>query len=172
MTQLIPVLKKEDIQQKVASLAKRISTDYEGRELVIVGILKGSFIFISDLVRHITIPVKIDFISVSSYGTSTSSSGQPLMNKELKMDINDKDVLLIDDIVDTGLTLSYLVKHLGALGPRTIKVCALVDKSERREKQFKIDYVCHKVQKGFLVGYGLDYAEMYRNLPEIYHLKF
>ncbi|MDD2389287.1 MAG: hypoxanthine phosphoribosyltransferase [Desulfobacterales bacterium] len=171
MVQLIPYLKKEEIENQIVSIAKKISADYSHGDLVIVGILKGCFIFISDLVRHLTVPVQIDFISVSSYGSETDSSGEIRMNKELQLDIKNKDVLLIDDIVDTGLTLSSISEYIRSFGPKSVRRCALIDKSERREKSIALDYVCYKIKEGFLVGYGLDYAEKYRNLPGIYQLK-
>lgn len=172
MTQLIPVLTKEDIENQVISLANKISSDYGDRDIAVIGVLKGSFIFISDLVRHLAVPVEIDFISVSSYGSSASSSGKITIHKELQLDIKDKNVLLIDDIVDTGLTLSFIAEYIRSLGPNSVRLCALIDKSERRTKFIELDYVCHKVKEGFLVGYGLDYDEKYRNLPGIYRLKF
>lgn len=171
MSELIPVLKKDAIARKVTDIARKISSDYKDRELIIVGVLKGSFIFVSDLVRQLTIPVKIDFVSVSSYGSSTSSSGKICLTKEVGLDLKNKDVLIIDDIIDTGLTLAYLVDYMKSFGPKTVKLCIFLDKNERRKVALDADYVCHVVSKGFLVGYGLDYAENYRNLPEIYHLK-
>ncbi|MBN1931590.1 MAG: hypoxanthine phosphoribosyltransferase [Desulfobacterales bacterium] len=171
MPELIPVLTKDAIARKVSDIAHKISSDYKDRELIIIGVLKGSFIFVSDLVRQLTIPVKIDFISASSYGSSTSSSGNIRLTKEIDMDLKDKDVLIVDDIIDTGLTLAYLVDYVKSFGPKTVKVCIFLDKNERRKVEFHADYVCYVVPKGFLVGYGLDCAENYRNLPEIYHLK-
>jgi hypoxanthine phosphoribosyltransferase len=171
MPDLVPVLNKDDITKTVQLLAKRISSEYHGRELVLIAVLKGAFVFLSDLIRQITIPVKIDFIRVSSYGDGTSSSGKIEITKTVDIDIKDKDVLIIEDIVDTGLTLSWLIDYFKSLEPKTVKVCALIDKYERRKCDIDIDYVGHVVDKGFLVGYGLDYAEEYRNLPEIYHLK-
>ncbi|MDM8521825.1 hypoxanthine phosphoribosyltransferase, partial [Desulfococcaceae bacterium HSG8] len=133
--------------------------------------LKGAFIFISDLIRHLTIPVKVDFIRVCSYGSDSSSSGNIRLTKEIEIDIKDKDVLVIEDIVDTGLTLDYIIDYLNSFTPKTVKVCALFDKEERRATEVRIDYAGQVVTEGFLVGYGLDYAEKYRDLPEIYHMK-
>ena len=173
MPEIFPLLKKQDIDNMVSSLAQRISDDYRGRKLVLVGILKGSFVFLSDLMRRLTIPVQVDFICASSYGSSTSTSGNIHLTKKLEIDVKDKDVLIVEDIVDTGLTLSYIIEHIKSFSPKTVKICALLDKPERREAKINIDYSCHVVvQKGFLVGYGLDYAEDYRNLPEICRLKF
>ena len=171
MPEFIPVLRKEEIDQMVAAVAKRISADYRDSELIFVGVLKGAFIFLSDLIRKISIPVKVDFIGASSYGPETFSSENIQLTKKLEVDIKDKDVLVIEDIVDTGLTLAYMVDYLNSFSPRSVKTCALIDKHERRKIQLKLDYVCHRLEKGFCVGYGLDYDGHYRNLPEIYHLK-
>lgn len=171
MRVLVPVLTKNAIDKKVAEVARKISDDYKGKDLVLVGILKGAFVFMSDLMRCLTVPVKLDFVCASSYGTGTTTSGNIKLTKELGLDIKGKDVLIIEDIVDTGLTLAYIIDYLESFGPASVKVCALLDKRERRKVEIKIDYSCHVVGEGFLVGYGLDYAEEYRNLPEIYHLK-
>lgn len=172
MPELIPVLRKDEIDSKVAEVARRISTDYKNSEPVLVGVLKGAFVFMSDLMRRLTIPVQIDFVCASSYGKGTSTSGNIKLIKELGIDIYEKDVLIVEDIVDTGLTLAYLIEYLKSFGPKSVGVCAMLDKLERRGIDIRIDYSCHVVKEGFLVGYGLDYAENYRNLPEIYHLKF
>ena len=171
MPDLIPVLTKDEIERKISSMARRISYDYKDREPVLVAVLKGAFVFLSDLIRQLTIPVKIDFIRACSYGSNTSSSGNIQLTKGLEIDVKDKDLLIIEDIVDTGLTLSWLVNYLQSFGPESVRVCTLLDKLERRKADIKIDYACHVVERGFLVGYGLDYAEDYRYLPEIYHLK-
>ena len=171
MPELIPVLNKNDIDNMVTRVASKISSDYRDHELILIGVLKGAFVFLSDLVRHLSIPVKLDFIRVCSYGSGVSSSGNIRLTKEIEMDVNNKDVLLVEDIVDTGLTLSYIIDYLKAFNPRTVKVCALIDKHERRNANIKVDYACHEAAEGFLVGYGLDYNENYRNLPCIYHLK-
>lgn len=171
MSELIPVLTKNDIDALVAEIAHRISSDYETQELILIGILKGAFVFLSDLVRRLRIPVKIDFIRVSSYGSSAESSGKIHLSKDIEIDIKNKNVLLIEDIVDTGLTLKYLIDYLKTYHPKTVKVCTLIDKHERREVNVEIDYTCHVVTEGFLVGYGLDYNENYRYLPGVYNLK-
>ncbi len=170
--EMIPVLTKEEIHQKVVSLARQISADYQNDPLLLIAVLKGAFIFLSDLVRQLTIPVEIDFIQLSSYGQSDSSCGEVLFHSDISSDIKDKNIVIVEDIIDTGLTMTKLVEHLQALGPKSVKVCTLIDKYERREIAFKADYICHTVKDGFLVGYGLDYAERYRNLPAIYDLKF
>ena len=171
MPELIPVLKKDDIEHMVVQVASRISSDYQERELVLIGVLKGAYVFLSDLARQMSIPAQVDFIGISSYGADTSSSGKIRLTKDIDINIKNKDVLIIEDIVDTGLTLSYIVEYLESFSPKTIKVCALIDKRERRKSKVKIDYACHLTDEGFLVGYGLDYSEDYRNLPDIYHLK-
>lgn len=155
----------------VKELAGKISKDYSGRELVIVGVLNGVVFFFADLVRRITIPSKIDFIRAASYGSDTSSTGSVRLTKDLELPIEDKSVIVVEDIVDTGLTLSKIVEVLRERGPESIKICALIDKLERRDKEVTIDYCGFQVPEGFLVGYGLDYDEQYRCLPDIYTLR-
>jgi hypoxanthine phosphoribosyltransferase len=171
MAELIPVLTQNDIDTLVAAMARRISSDYQDRDLVLIGVLKGAFVFISDLVRQLSIPVKIDFIRVLSYGSGHSSSGNIQLTKDIETDIKNKDVLIIEDIVDTGLTLKYLIDYLKTYHPKTVRACTLLDKHERREVDVKIDYIGHTVTEGFLVGYGLDYDEDFRYLPGIFHLQ-
>lgn len=171
MPEFILVLGKDEIDKRVSVVAEKISTDYWDHDLVLVGVLNGAFVFLSDLIRRISIPVKIDFLGASSYGSNTFSSGNIHLTKELEIDIREKDVLVIEDIVDTGLTLLHIIDYLKSFGPQTIKVCSLLDKRERRRADVKVDYACHVIQNGFCVGYGLDYAGDYRNLPDIYHLK-
>ena len=171
MPDLVPVLKTDEIQRIVSELGQKISSDYQGRELILVGVLKGAFIFLSDLIRQLTIPVKIDFIRAASYGDGTSTSGKIQLTKEIEIDIKGKDVIMVEDIVDTGLTLNYILEHVKSFGPRSVRVCALLDKIERRQSGIVVDYAGYQVPKGFLVGYGLDYAEEYRHLPAIYHLQ-
>ncbi|MBT8352328.1 MAG: hypoxanthine phosphoribosyltransferase [Deltaproteobacteria bacterium] len=171
MPEFIPVLKKDEINKLVIDVASKISSDYMDRELVIIGVLKGAFVFLSDLIRNLTIPVKVDFVGVSSYKNRTSSSGKIQITKSLEVNIENKNVLVVEDIIDSGLTSAWLVDYLKSFKPKTVTVCTLIDKRERRETQTQIDYACHVVREGFLIGYGLDYAEDYRNLPEIYYLK-
>jgi len=171
MPELIPVISKAEIDEHVAAVAHRISVDYTNRDLVLIGVLKGAFIFLSDLARRLTIPARIDFIGASSYGSGTTSSGKIKITKDIGIDIKDKDVLIVEDIIDTGLTLNYLIEHIKSRGPATVRNCILIDKRERREVTIQTDYTCLTVARGFLVGYGLDYDEDYRNLPAIYHLK-
>lgn len=170
--ELIPVLDRQTIAQLVCDLGAEISKDYKGRTLVLVGVLKGAFIFLSDLVRSLQIPVEIDFIQVASYGSDTASSGDIRLCKTIDVDVRNKDVLLVEDIVDTGLTLQFLVEYLTALKPASLKVCAMIDKHERRQTHATVAYACHRVQEGFLVGYGLDYDQKFRELPDIFHLQF
>lgn len=171
MAELILVLSQEEIEATVANLAEKISADYHSHEPVFIGVLKGAFVFLADLIRHLSIDVKVDFVGLASYGTNRSSSGKVRLTKELEIDIENKDVLIVEDIVDSGLSLTYLVDYLSAFKPRTVRICTMIDKRERRETDIRIDYAAHVTDKGFLVGYGLDHAEIYRNLPAIYHLK-
>jgi hypoxanthine phosphoribosyltransferase len=171
MPEFIPILSKAAIDARVKEIAQRISADYRDRDVILIGILKGAFVFLSDLIRQLTIPVQVDFMSVSSYGNQTSSSGQIKLQKDVGLNLKNKDVLIVEDIVDTGVTLAFLVDYLKSAGAVSVRICALIDKRERRVVDIAVDYVGHRVDKGFLVGYGLDYAEYYRNLPEIYHLK-
>lgn len=170
--ELIPVLDRQTIAQLVCDLGAKISEDYRGRPLVLIGVLKGAFIFLSDLVRSLQIPVEIDFIQVASYGSGTASSGEIRLCKPVDVDVRNKDVLLVEDIVDTGLTLQFLLDYLSAMEPASLNVCAMIDKRERRRTGVSIAYAAHRTQEGFLVGYGLDYDQKYRELPEIYHLQF
>jgi hypoxanthine phosphoribosyltransferase len=170
MPELIPVLSAAELRQMVLDLAQRISADYKGRDLVLIGVLKGSFIFLSDLIRQLTIPVKIDFVQASSYGNDTQSCGSIRLLKGVDLNIRGKDVLAVEDIVDTGLTIRWIIDYLMSFQPRSVTVCTLIDKQERREVDVPIAYTGHAAGRGFLVGYGLDYAEQYRHLPEIYHL--
>ncbi len=171
MPELIEVLSKFEIERKVFSVAQTISEEYKESDLVLIGALKGSFMFLADLARSISIPTQIGFVGVSSYGSETESSGVVKVTKKLDLKITGKEVLIVEDIVDTGLTLQFIIKYLQSFKPGTIKVCSLIDKIERRKVDVDVDYACHKIPEGFLVGYGMDYAEDYRNLPAIYHLK-
>jgi hypoxanthine phosphoribosyltransferase len=172
MPELIPVLDKDAIAQKVADVAKKISSDYRGGDLVIIGVLNGAFVFLADLIRQLTIDTfRIDFIRISSYGGESESSGEIRVLKDIEADIFGKDVLIVEDILDTGLTIAYLCKQLKVRQPRTIRICTMVDKLERRKVHLQPDYVCHQIDSGFIVGYGLDYAEAYRNLPGLFHIK-
>jgi hypoxanthine phosphoribosyltransferase len=168
---MVPVLSRAEIAQKIRTLARRISQDYADEELAVIGILKGAFIFLADLVRELTVPVEIDFVRLASYGSDTSSSGHVQITKELELDIRDRHVLVVEDIVDSGLTIAYLLDYLEQFRPKSVRVCTLIDKTERREVNIATHYVGHVVDHGFLVGYGLDFDEKYRALPDIYHLE-
>ncbi len=165
------VLDSPTIQHRVQELAKDISSDYQDKDLLVIGVLKGAVIFMADLVRHISLPLATDFIQVSSYkGNSTSSSGKITLVSSPSHSIEDRHVLLVEDIIDTGLTMLWLAEHFSEQGAASVRICSLIDKAERREHQINIDYLGFAIPKGFLIGYGLDYDEKYRNLPDIYHL--
>ncbi len=168
---VFPLIKKEEINKKVKELAEKISKDYYEKELVVIGILKGAFVFLADLIRELKIPVFCDFITVSSYGKATESSGIVKIVADVSFPIENKDVLLVEDIVDTGLTLQYLLNHLKLKKPRTIKICALLAKPERHKIEIPIDYLGFKVENKFVVGYGIDYAERFRHLPYIGYIE-
>jgi hypoxanthine phosphoribosyltransferase len=161
------IISKRKIQTKVKELGRQISSDYADKEPILIGILNGVVFFFTDLVKSLTIPSKIDFIRASSYGSSQESSGAINLVKDVEIPVRGQDIIVVEDIVDTGLTLSYLVKNLKKRKPASVKICALIDKTERREKEVAIDYCGFRVEEGFLVGYGLDYAEQYRYLPDI-----
>ena len=155
----------EELQRRVAELGEQISRDYAGRPLLLVGVLKGAVFFLSDLMRFIDIPVEVDFMAVASYGSATDSSGVVRILKDLDAAIEDRDVLIVEDIVDSGLTLQYLLRNLGSRNPRTLEVCALLTKPERRKVDLPTRYIGFEIPDKFVVGYGLDYAERHRNLP-------
>jgi len=159
---------KDEIRSAVKRLAEAITRDFDDEELVLVSVLKGSFMFISDLMREIRNPVVVDFIRASSYGSGTATSGQVTLTKDLETDIAGKNVIIIEDIIDSGLTLTAIRELLLARNPRSLKICALVDKRARRKVEIEGDYVGFSIEDGFIVGYGVDYAERYRNLPAIY----
>ena len=161
------LLSAEQIQQRVKEMAETLSEDYRGKRPLLIGVLKGAVIFLSDLIRNLTIPVEIDFIAVSSYGNATASSGVVRMLKDLEQSIQGKDVLIVEDIVDTGLTLNYLVENLGSRQPNSLKVVTLLDKPDRRKVEFEADYCGFKIPDRFVIGYGLDYGEDYRQLSEL-----
>ncbi|MBO8127731.1 MAG: hypoxanthine phosphoribosyltransferase [Peptococcaceae bacterium] len=165
------LISAEQIQDKVRQMGAVISRDYQGKDLVVVGILKGSVLFLADLIRYITVPLSIDFVAVSSYGASTTSSGVVRILKDLEESIEGKHVLIVEDIIDTGLTLKYLLENLWARNPADVKVCVLLDKPERRKVDVKIHYQGFSIPDKFVVGYGLDYNEHYRNLPGVWTLK-
>ena len=154
----------EQIARRVKSLAHEIERDFRGREMVVVSLLSGTVMFLADLIRHLNLPLRLDFIGVSSYGAGTES-GELIFTKELRIDVRNRDVLLVDDILDTGKTLSRVLPKLRLLKPRRIKTCVLLDKPARRVEKIKADYIGFEIPDYFVIGYGLDFAERYRNLP-------
>jgi len=159
-----------DIERRVQELGAQISRDYAGREPVVIGILKGAFIFLADLVRQVQVPLLVDFVGLASY-VGTQTSGEVRLTKGVDLPVEGRHVLVVEDIVDTGLTLARLLEHLRAMGPASLAVCALVDKLERRQVELPLNYYGFRLSEGFLVGYGLDCDERYRNLPGIYVLE-
>lgn len=165
------ILSQEEIAKRVAQLGHEISSFYHNRPLVLVGVLNGAFIFMADLARALTMNVEIDFVRVASYGMSSTSSGDISLSKDVGLDLVDKDVLLVEDIVDTGRTLAWLSDFFHDKGAASVRICALIDKKERRQADVQLDFSGFAIEEGFLVGYGLDCAEQYRNLAAIYHLE-
>ncbi len=156
------------IHQQVRRLGAEINRDYQGKDVLLVGVLKGSFLFFADLARVITVPTVIDFVRLASYGSDTQSSGIVEMRKDLELPIKDRDVIIVEDIVDSGYTLEALYNRLMIREPRSLKICTLIDKRARREVEIEADYVGISLEDGFIIGYGLDHDEKYRNLPDIY----
>lgn len=161
------LISEEEIKEKIIEMGQRIAKDYAGKNLFVIGILKGSIIFLSDLVRAIPIPLKMDFMAVSSYGASTQTSGVVRILKDLETDLTDKDVLIVEDIVDTGLTLSYLIDNLRSRNPKSLNICTFLDKPSRRKATIELEYNGFEIPDEFVVGYGLDFNEEFRNLPYI-----
>jgi|UniRef100_A0A7C5ENF1 hypoxanthine phosphoribosyltransferase len=164
------ILSREVIAARVRELARQISRDYAGQEVVFVGILKGAFIFLADLVRAMDFPVEVDFVRLMSYGTSTVSSGEIRITKDVETPLAGRHVLVVEDIVDAGLTLEFLRQHLQNHHPQSLRICCLIDKRERRQVKVPLDYIGFTIPRGFLVGYGLDCAEKFRTLPDVYEL--
>ena len=165
------LLTEEEIALRVKELGEEITSDYLGKDLVVVGILKGAVIFMAELCKNIDLPLTIDFMAVSSYGNSTKSTGEVKINKDLDFSVEDKDVLIVEDIIDTGMTLSYLTDNLKKRGASSVKIVTLLDKPDRRNVEVKVDYLGFSIPDEFVVGYGLDYAELYRNFPYVASLK-
>jgi hypoxanthine phosphoribosyltransferase len=161
------LVQQDELAHRVRELGERISSDYEGRDLFLVGVLKGAVFFLSDLMRHLRVPCEVDFMAVASYGSSTDSSGVVRILKDLDASIEEREVLIVEDIVDSGLTLSYLLRMLHARNPASLEVCALLTKPERRKVELPIKYVGFEIPNRFAVGYGLDHAERFRNLPYV-----
>ncbi|OGF09442.1 MAG: hypoxanthine phosphoribosyltransferase [Candidatus Edwardsbacteria bacterium GWF2_54_11] len=162
------LISREQIQQRILELGREISRDYPDKNPVLVGVLRGSFVFLADLIRAVTIPLEVDFISVESYGSQTNSSGVVRLLQDLNTNIKGRDVILVEDIVDTGIPLSYLIDNLKTRNPASLVICALLDKKERRQKEPGIlKYVGFTIPDKFVIGYGLDHAQQYRNLPYV-----
>lgn len=165
------LISRDDIRKRVREMGEVISSDYEGKNLLVVGILKGAIIFLADLVREITVPLQLDFVAVSSYGGGTSTSGAVRILKDLEVPVEDKHLLIVEDIVDTGLTLRYLLENLRSRNPLSVRACTILDKPDRRLVDVKVDYCGFTIPDKFVVGYGLDYDQKYRHLPDICILK-
>lgn len=161
------LVSEQEVEERVCELGRQISEDYAGRQVHLICVLKGGVFFMCELAKRITVPVSMDFMSVSSYGDGTSSSGVVKIAKDLDEPLEGKDVLIVEDIIDSGRTLSYLIQILEKRRPRSMKLCTLLDKPERRVKPVEVDYVGFNIPDEFVVGYGLDYAQKYRNLPYI-----
>jgi hypoxanthine phosphoribosyltransferase len=157
----------EELQRRVGELSAEVSADYEGRDLVLIGVLKGAVLFLADLMRQLTVACEVDFMAVSSYGSATDSSGVVRILKDLEAPIEGRDVLVVEDIIDSGLTLQYLVRNLRARAPGSLEICALLTKPERRRVELPIRYVGFEIPNRYVVGYGLDYAQRYRNLSYV-----
>ena len=161
------LISEKDVDARIAEVAKQISEAYEGKTLHLICVLKGSVFFVCELAKRITVPVTLDFMSVSSYGDKTQSSGVVKIIKDLDEPLQGKHVMVVEDIIDSGRTLSYLLKNMQERNPESLSLCTLLDKPERREKEVKVDYTCFEIPDEFVVGYGLDYAQKYRNLPYV-----
>jgi hypoxanthine phosphoribosyltransferase len=161
------LIDEHTLRDRVAELGAEVSADYVGKELTLVGVLKGAVFFMADLMRHLTIPCEVDFMAISSYGDSTDSSGVVRILKDLDINIEGRDVLVVEDIIDSGLTLSYLMRTLEARQPASLEICALLTKPSRREIEVPVRYTGFEIPNEFVIGYGLDYAERYRNLPYV-----
>lgn len=168
--ELKPLLTQLQIHRRVKELAREISRDYRGKEILFICILKGAFVFLSDLMRHIDLPVQVDFIGLASYGFETVSSGQIRITREGTIPVGDTDVIVVEDIIDSGRTLKFLADELRFKRPRSLRICCLLDKKSRREVEFEADYVGFDIEDLFVVGYGLDVNEQFRNLPGIHYV--
>ncbi|MDQ0509060.1 Hypoxanthine-guanine phosphoribosyltransferase [Aedoeadaptatus ivorii] len=165
------LVSREEIDEAVARIGKAVTEDFQGEDLVVIGILKGAVAFMADLMQAIDLPLEIDFMAVSSYGTSTTSTGEVRILKDLECTVEGRSVLIVEDIIDTGITLSYLSKVMESRGAKRVSIAALLTKPARRERAVQVDYVGYEVEDKFVVGYGIDYAEKYRNLPYVGALK-
>jgi hypoxanthine phosphoribosyltransferase len=161
------LIDEERLRERVARLGEEISVDYAGRDLLLVGVLKGAVFFMADLMRHLTVPCELDFMAISSYGGATDSSGVVRILKDLDLNIESRHVLVVEDIIDSGLTLSYLMRNLASRGPASLEICALLTKPARREIDVPVRYTGFEIPNRFVIGYGLDFQERYRNLPYV-----
>ena len=161
------LIDRDTLAARVAELGAEVSADYEGRDLLLIGVLKGAVFFMADLMRHLTVPCEVDFMAISSYGDATDSSGIVRILKDLDINIEGRHVLVVEDIIDSGLTLSYLIRNLESREPASLEVCAILTKPSRREIDVPVRYVGFEIPNKFVVGYGLDFAELYRNLPYV-----
>jgi len=168
--ELRPLLDQDKIRRRMMELADQISRDYQGKEILFICILKGAFVFLADLMRHIDLPIQVDFIGLASYGSEKVSSGQIRITRESSVPIEGKDVIVIEDIIDSGRTLKFLADELRTREPRSLRICCLLDKKYRREVEFEADYVGFDIEDLFVVGYGLDVNEQFRNLPSIHYV--
>ncbi len=169
---LLERISPQGLSQCVDGLAARINRDYDGKKLVVIGVLNGAFIFMADLVRRLDLSVRLDFVRLASYGDKTQTCGDVRITKDVELSLPGSHVLIVEDIVDSGMTLKWLLDHIASFCPESVKICALIDKIERREVEIPLDYVGMRVEGGFLVGYGLDFAENHRNLPAIHEVVF
>ena len=165
------VISRDDIEMRVRELGKEITKDFHGSKLVVVGILNGAFMFLADLVREIDLPLEVDFLRAASYGAGRSSSGEIKITKDIELSIYDKEILIVEDLIDTGLTLATIKENLESRTSKSVRICVLIDKTERREIDLKADYIGFEIKNGFLVGYGIDYAEKYRQYLDVYRLQ-
>ena len=161
------LISEEELEKRVSEIGAQISADFAGKNPLFVGVLKGCFVFMADLLRQVEVPCSMDFMAVSSYGSATTTTGAVNINKDLSQDIEGKDVIIVEDIVDSGITLNYLKKNLQMRGPASLRIATLLDKPSGRKVDLQTDYHCFNIPDAFVVGYGLDYAERYRNLPDI-----
>lgn len=169
---LVERISQDELKTTLDGLAARINRDYEGKDLVLIGVLKGAFIFMADLARRLAPPLLMDFVRLASYGDNTQTCGQVRITKDIEMSVAGRNVLIVEDIVDTGITLKWYMDYIRRFEPESVRICALIDKYERREVKLDLDYVGISVPGGFLVGYGLDYSEKHRNLPAIHEVVF
>lgn len=167
--ELKEILAPSAIAKRISELGEKITADYQGKPIILIGVLKGAFIFMADLARYIKLPIQVDFVRLSSY-SGADSSGRISFSKDIELDISGLDIIVVEDIIDTGHTIKYLIDVLKLHNPASVRICCLIDKKERRKVDVKADYIGFEIEKGFLVGYGLDYNEQYRHLPGIYQL--